>query len=175
MFELWQIFLSFFLIGLGAYGGGLVTIPLIQHEIVVSRHWLTMAEMSKVIALAQMTPGPIAINAATFTGYQLGGISGAIAATIAVVLPSAILMTGLLALLHKFKKNTYLNTFRKIVKSAALGLILFAAGSFSYHMLTDVWIWLLAGVSLILLFLTEQRCHPVLIILGAGICGLFLF
>ena len=78
MHSLLDLFISFLIIGVGAYGGGLVTVPLIQHEIVVRYKLLTLREMSELLAIAQMTPGPVSINTATFTGYRLAGITGSI-------------------------------------------------------------------------------------------------
>jgi len=88
-----KLAVSFMLIGLGAYGGGMVTIPLIQHELVQNRQWLKFDEMGQILAIAQITPGPIAINAATFTGYRLSGVPGALLATAAVILPSLLILS----------------------------------------------------------------------------------
>jgi len=75
-----QLFLSFLLIGIGAYGGGLLTIPLIQHEIGVQQGWLSFDEIASLLAIAQMTPGPIAVNTATFVGFRISGLIGSAAA-----------------------------------------------------------------------------------------------
>ncbi|HDN85562.1 MAG TPA: chromate transporter, partial [Candidatus Aerophobetes bacterium] len=83
-----SLFLTFLKIGLFAYGGGYAMIPLIQHEMVTSSGWLAMSEFLKIITVAEMTPGPIAINLATFTGYKLAGFPGAVVSTIGVILPS---------------------------------------------------------------------------------------
>lgn len=89
--------LAFARIGVGAFGGGISTIPLIEHELVVNYGWLSPSEFSQVLALAQVTPGPIAINAATFVGVQQAGIIGAFVATLSVVLaPLTILLIVLL-------------------------------------------------------------------------------
>ncbi|NCC58150.1 MAG: chromate transporter, partial [Synergistales bacterium] len=79
------LFITFVRIGLGAFGGGLATIPFIHYELVVSNPWLTEREFSDVVSLAQMTPGPVAVNAATFVGYRIAGLAGSIAATTGVV------------------------------------------------------------------------------------------
>ncbi len=79
------LFFTFIRIGLGAFGGGLATIPFIHHELVVSHAWLTEREFAEVVSLAQMTPGPVAVNAATYVGYRLAGFAGSLTATIAVV------------------------------------------------------------------------------------------
>ncbi|MFA7362781.1 MAG: chromate transporter, partial [Aminobacteriaceae bacterium] len=69
------LFITFVRIGLGAFGGGLATIPFIHYELVVSNPWLTEREFSDVVSLAQMTPGPVAVNAATFVGYRIAGLA----------------------------------------------------------------------------------------------------
>ena len=88
-------------IGLGAFGGGLAMIPFFHHELVVLHAWLTEAEFGEVISLAQMTPGPIAINAATFVGYRLAGIAGSVAATTAVVGAPLLVLAGILWLFSR--------------------------------------------------------------------------
>ena len=113
---------SFMIIGLSACGGGLVTIPLIQHEMVNIRHWLTLSDVTKLLAIAQMTPGPIAINAATFVGFQVAGVIGSLMSTLAVIFPSiAILffsekekMLSLFFLTKKTKKKTIKKQKNKI-------------------------------------------------------------
>ena len=76
--------LAFARIGIGAFGGGISTIPLIEHELVMNYGWLTLEEFNQVLALAQVTPGPIAINAATFVGYHQAGVLGSLIATLSV-------------------------------------------------------------------------------------------
>ena len=88
---LYQLFLVFFQVGLFSIGGGLAAIPLIQEQIVTQHAWMTLAEFTDLITIAQMTPGPIAINSATFIGLRLGGPLGAIISTIACILPGAII------------------------------------------------------------------------------------
>ena len=83
-----QLFLSFLNIGLFSFGGGYAAMPLIQAQVVDVHHWLTMTEFTDLITISQMTPGPIAINSATFVGTRIAGIPGAVAATIGCILPS---------------------------------------------------------------------------------------
>ena len=126
MDSLFELFISFLIIGIGAYGGGLVTVPLIQHEIVVKYKWLTLREMSELLAIAQMTPGPISINTATFTGYRLAGVAGSIMATAAVVLPSIIFFTLLTPIITQFKENSHFYRINKSLQLGVLSLILYA-------------------------------------------------
>ncbi|MGI6605387.1 MAG: chromate transporter [Firmicutes bacterium] len=89
-----DLFLTFFKIGLFSFGGGYPILALIQKEIVLIKHWLSMSQFLDVAAISQVTPGPIAINSATFVGYKMAGVVGSIVATIGLVLPSvAIVLT----------------------------------------------------------------------------------
>ena len=94
-----QLFLSFVQIGLFSVGGGYAAIPLIQSQVVETHGWLTMNEFTNLITIAEMTPGPIGVNSATFTGLQIAGIPGAIAATFGSIFPSCILVS-ILALVY---------------------------------------------------------------------------
>ena len=86
-----QLFLSFLQIGAFSFGGGYAAMPLIQEQVVLQHSWLTMDSFSNLVTIAEMTPGPIAVNAATFVGTQIAGIPGAIVATLGCILPSCIL------------------------------------------------------------------------------------
>ena len=83
-----QLYWSFFKIGLFSIGGGYASLPLIQKEVVDLHQWITMTEFTDIITISQMTPGPIAINTSTFVGTQIGGLLGAIVATLGCVSPS---------------------------------------------------------------------------------------
>ena len=83
----WQLFLSFLQIGALSFGGGYAAMPLIESQIVTSHGWLTMTEFANLVTIAEMTPGPIAVNAATFVGTKIGGVPGALVATAGCILP----------------------------------------------------------------------------------------
>lgn len=104
MKELWKIFLTFFKIGAFTFGGGYAMIPLIQHETVNNHKWVTDEDILDIVAIAESTPGPIAINAATFIGYRVKGIPGAMAATLGVVLPSFVIILAISFVLRRFKE-----------------------------------------------------------------------
>ena len=82
-----QLFWSFFQIGLFSIGGGYAAMPLIQNQVVDLHHWLTLSEFTDLITISQMTPGPIAINSATFVGIRIGGVGGALVSTLGCILP----------------------------------------------------------------------------------------
>lgn len=172
---LFKLFMSFALIGIGAYGGGLVTIPLIQHELVESRHWLEFSEMARIVAISQMTPGPIAVNAATFIGFRLSGILGAAIATIAVVLPSIVILVLLMPWIDRFKNNGYVSRFGQGIQIGVLSLILFAVWSYG-HAAIKGWLDLVIAAAAFLFLVTfEGKLHPILVILACGAIGVIIF
>ena len=103
-----QLFWSFLQIGLFSFGGGYADMPLIQAQIVTQHGWLGMAEFTDLVTISQMTPGPIAINAATFVGLRVAGVSGALAATVGCMLPSCVLVTLLARLYLRYRKLSLL-------------------------------------------------------------------
>ena len=88
-----QLFWSFIQIGMFSFGGGYAAMPLIQGQVVNTHEWLTMTEFTDLITISQMTPGPIAVNSATFVGMKIAGIPGAVVATLGCILPSCIIVT----------------------------------------------------------------------------------
>ena len=99
-----QVFVSFFKIGAFTFGGGYAMIPLIQKEAVEKRHWVTDEDILDIIAIAESTPGPIAINSATFVGYKAAGVLGSVCATLGVVLPSFTIILFLSFVLKQFSE-----------------------------------------------------------------------
>ena len=93
MMILWLLFISFIQIGLLSFGGGYASLPLIQEQVITLYHWIDMAEFNDLITISQMTPGPIAINAATFVGLKMADLPGALVATLGCVIPSCIIVT----------------------------------------------------------------------------------
>ena len=102
--ELAKVFATFFKIGAFTFGGGYAMIPLIQKETVENHKWITDDDILEIIAIAESTPGPIAINSATFVGYRTCGVLGALAATLGVVLPSFLLILGISYVLREFQE-----------------------------------------------------------------------
>ena len=104
MKKLWQLFLVFFKIGAFTFGGGYAMIPIIQREVVENKKWVTDDDILNVIAIAESTPGPIAINSATFIGYKVAGVIGAACATLGVVIPSFVIISVIAYFLNKFSE-----------------------------------------------------------------------
>ena len=101
--QLFQIFTTFMKIGIFTFGGGYAMIPLIQRETVVKRKWVDDDDILDIVAIAESTPGPIAINASTFVGYRIGGFFGAVAGTVGMVLPSFIIILAISFVLNSFQ------------------------------------------------------------------------
>ena len=99
-----QLFFSFLQIGTFSFGGGYAALPLIQNQVVSLHHWISMAEFTDLITISQMTPGPIAINAATFVGMKLTGMPGAVVATLGYITPSCIIVTIIAKLYLKYRE-----------------------------------------------------------------------
>ncbi len=102
--QLFQVFFTFFRIGAFTFGGGYAMIPLIQNEAVEKHHWVTDDDILEIIAIAESTPGPIAINSATFVGYRAAGVLGSVFATLGVVLPSFVIILILSFVLQAFQE-----------------------------------------------------------------------
>jgi len=101
--KLWQVFAAFFKIGAFTFGGGLAMIPLIQKEAVENHGWVTDDDILEIVAIAESTPGPIAINSATFVGYRAAGVIGSAAATFGTVLPSFVIILLISYVLRQFQ------------------------------------------------------------------------
>ncbi|MDD3051772.1 MAG: chromate transporter [Candidatus Cloacimonetes bacterium] len=172
---MFQLFKSFFLIGLGAYGGGLVVIPLIQHEIVNKQGWLDLKEMASLLAISQMTPGPIAINAATFVGFQTNGFWGALLASLSVILPSVIILSIMAPVIDKSKNNIHVRMLREGFQMGVLSLILFAVWSYGNAVISNLLELAVGTAAFIILVIFEGKMHPIYVILGCGILGLLIF
>lgn len=113
--RVWLLFLTFLKIGAFTFGGGYAMIPLIQRETVEKKHWIADSDILEIVAIAESTPGPIAINAATFVGYRVAGFFGALAATVGVVLPSFLIIAVISCILREFEQL-------KVVKYAFFGI-----------------------------------------------------
>ena len=119
----WQLFLSFLQIGMFSFGGGYAALPLIQEQVVTQHGWLSRSEFTDLIMISQMTPGPIAVNSATFVGIRLAGFLGALAATFGCILPSCILVTVLSYLYLKYRKMSMLQGVLETLRPAVVSMI----------------------------------------------------
>ena len=122
-----NLFLIFFKVGLFSFGGGYAILPLMQHEVVDVNKWISFQEFMDIVAVSQITPGPISINLATHVGYRIGGVIGSTIATSSVILPSIIIMVIIVVFLKKFSKMLVVQRIFKALRITVVGLIL-AAG-----------------------------------------------
>lgn len=125
----WQLFLVFVQVGLFSVGGGYAAIPLIQDYVVEGHGWLTMTDFTDLITIAEMTPGPIAINSATFVGMRVGGLGGAVLATLGCILPSGIIVCLFGVSLFQIQKTHAGAGNARTLRPAVVGLIAPAAVS----------------------------------------------
>lgn len=118
-----QLFLSFLQIGALSFGGGYASMPLIEAQIVTCHGWLTMTEFSDLVTIAEMTPGPIAVNAATFVGTKVAGVLGALVATAGCILPACVLVTLIARLYLKYRNLTVLQSVLGSLRPAVVAMI----------------------------------------------------
>lgn len=123
MISIFDIFLSFIKIGLFAFGGAYAVLPLIEEQMVTNTKWMTFTEFSDLVAIDELTPGPIIINSSTFIGMKLGGMPGAIVATLACVIPGCILALVLITLYRKYKEIPVISETIKTLKCMSVALI----------------------------------------------------
>lgn len=177
----WQLFISFVQIGLFSFGGGYAAMPLIQNQVVTLRQWLTMTEFTDLITISQMTPGPIAINSATFVGMKIAGVPGALAATIGCILPSCIIVTILAKLYLRYRNLSVLQSVLHSLRPAVVALIAAAGVSI---LLTAFWgtdaairlsgtNWVLAVIFVLCIPLLKKfHWNPILVMVLAGVLNL---
>lgn len=168
-----NLFLAFLRVGFFAFGGGLAALPLIEREIVDTYRWLTKKEFLELLTLSQLTPGPIAINAATFTGFKVGGILGAFVATAAFCLPSLLLTLLVATFVHHFRRNPRVEGFLRGLRPALLALLLRVAFSVIHDGIRDPFTLILSAACVLLLFLRKVEEIPLL--LAGGILGLLWY
>jgi len=159
----------FLKIGTFTFGGGIVIIPMIENEVVNNYSWLTKAEFIDAVTLGQITPGPIIISA-TFIGYKVCGIVGAIIATASVILPSFIMICLATEAIKKFRENKILANFLRGARVAVIGMVFDAGVSIGRSSLVDLKTVLIAAASIICLF--KYKINPIWVLLGAGTVGL---
>ena len=183
-----QLFYTFFKIGLFGFGGGYAMISMIQGEVVTRHEWLSSNEFTDIIAISQMTPGPIGINSATYVGYSAVvnagyshavGILGSTIATVSVVLPSFILMVLISKFFLKYQKHPIIASVFEGLRPGVVGLLAAAAlvlmnrenfGTYNWQILTSI--ILFAGT-----FIASYRykVNPILLIVICGIIGYVTF
>ena len=186
-----QLFITFSKIGIFNFGGGYAMISLIQNEVVEKHQWLTVSEFTDIVAVSQTTPGPIGINAATYTGYtaavnagypEWAAILGALIASLSVMWLPFMLMVSISRYLIKRSKSKFVTDIFSVLRPAIVGLIAAAAmlliteenfGSPSenmFHFITSIILFILAFVGTRI-----YKLHPILMIVFCGLAGLLIF
>ncbi|OXS76593.1 chromate transporter [Domibacillus enclensis] len=176
---MWLLFKTFFVIGLVSFGGGYAIIPVIKVA-VVRQGWMNTQTFTDVVAIAGMSPGPIATNTAVFTGFQVNGLSGAAVAALAMVLPSLILVLVVASFFGRLNHNRTMKAVFYGLRPVVIALILFAAVTFalSAGMTNGVNTHTasLVGIFLFSLFLLVKRgAHPAYVIGMAGLLGMAFY
>ena len=173
-----QLFFSFLQVGLFSFGGGYAAMPLIQGQVVTMHQWLSMSEFTDLITISQMTPGPIAVNSATFVGIKVAGLPGAIAATAGCILPSCILVTVIAKLYLKYRNMELLQGVLGSLRPAVVAMIASAGITI---LITAFWgnrdLIALAGTkwSLVVIFvvcmilLRKVKMNPIWVMVLAGV------
>lgn len=188
----WELFYTFFKIGLFTFGGGYAMLPLIQDE-VISHNWIPMEDFINFIAVSESTPGPFAINMATYVGTQmgaakgglgtyLGGLLGGVCSTLGVVMPSFIVILIVAKLFEQFKKNKLVKGAMSGLKPAAVGLIaaavvsmaliVFVPDGFSTAIFTSVEFYISLALFAVMSILAFKKVHPILIIVISAVVGI---
>lgn len=181
-----QLFWSFLKVGIFTFGGGLAMVALIQNEVTQNHQWLSAQEFTDVVAVSQMTPGPVGINTATYTGYSAVlnagyapwmAVGGSLLASLAVVLLPMLLMVLAVRFLQRYQDNSYVTKVLKLLRLVVIGVIAAAAlqlatvESFGQPGLNSRFV-VCVGVFLVVFVLSLKKKNPVVLMLGAGAVGM---
>ena len=178
----WKLFFSFLQVGLFSIGGGYAAMPLIQAQVVTENSWLTMAEFADLVTIAEMTPGPIVINAATFVGIRVAGIGGALIATVGSIFPSLIFVSLLAFVYFRYKKMALLQSVLASLRPAVVALIasagisvalqvIFSGGTMPVKNISYVGVVLFLAAFFVL---RKFKWNPILVMLLCGACSLIV-
>ena len=168
--QLWKVFATFFKIGAFTFGGGYAMIPLIQKETVENHKWITDDDILEIIAIAESTPGPIAINSATFVGYRTCGVLGSVAATLGVVLPSFVIIYAISFVLRQFQELAAVQYAFQGIRAGVLALLCKALWGM-YKKNTKNWVsYIVMAACFILTGIFDVSVLPVLV--GCAVFGL---
>ncbi len=178
MWTLLQLFVSYLKIGFFGFGGGYAMLSLIHSEVVEHNAWLTNGEFSDIVAISQMTPGPIALNSATYIGYEVAGVWGSIVATVAVCLPALTLMMLITRFFLKLHDNIYVKSVVAGMKPVVVGMIMSAAlllilpHSAEGRSFIDGWSW---AIFVVVLIASARKVNPILLIVCSGLAGVLIY
>lgn len=164
-----ELFFEFLMIGAMSFGGGYGTLSMIENSAVIRRGWLTSSQLHELIAISEVTPGPIALNAASFTGYSVGGPPGAVVATIGCILPSCAAAAVLVSFFSKHQNHPIIASVMKVIKAAVCAMIFSAFFSVFAGVINQDPIYLILFFAALIV---SQKISPVLTIFLSGCAGL---
>lgn len=173
-----QLFISYLKIGFFGFGGGYAMLSLIQNEVVVQNAWMTNAEFTDIVAISQMTPGPIAINSATYVGYTVAGFWGSVVATVSVCLPALTLMILITRFFLLLRDNRYVKGLIAGMRPVVIGMIGAAAlllmfpSSKEGASFIDGWSWVLFIGAMVASY---KKVNPILLIVLSAILGIAIY
>lgn len=183
-----EIFFSFFQIGLFSIGGGYAALPLIENQVIEAHNWLTVTEFADLLTISQITPGPIAINSATFVGTKVAGLSGAIIATIGCVTPAFIILLILSYFYFKYKNLLTIQGILRglrpavvsLIASAGISILLLAIFKSEETSLSNINLGDINFISIIIIgislfILRKYKTDPIKIMLITGIIGILVY
>ncbi len=153
-------------------------LSLIQHEVVVNHGWITNAALSDIIAISQMTPGPIAINSATYIGYTIAGLGGSIVATIAVCLPSLTIMVLITQFFLRLKNSRYMECVMTSMRPSVIGMIAAASMLLIFPedqqgaSMIDTWSWVLFAAAFVA---SLRKVNPITLIILSAVAGIAIY
>lgn len=164
-----QLFVAFFKIGLFTFGGGYAMIPLIQREVVEKKKWITDDDVLEIIAIAESTPGPIAINSATFIGFKVCGFWGSFFATLGVVLPSFLIILAISNVLKEFSHLKPVQYAFNGIRAGVLALIIKSLYTMYKKVKKNLFAYILMGISFVLTAFLDL--NVLIVIIGCGVAG----
>ena len=180
-----ELFWSFFQIGLFSIGGGYAAMPLIQNQVVDIHPWLTMTQFADIMTIAEMTPGPIAVNSATFVGIQIAGIPGAIIATLGCVFPSCVIVLTLAYVYYRFRGLGMVQGILAGLRPAVVAMIASAGISLLIMALygqrtlpadlTSLDVIALCIFAVGFFILRKWKLNPLYVMAGSGVIGIILY
>lgn len=173
MSNLISLFFTFLKIGMFGFGGGYAMLPFIQNEVVSGRGWITQNQFLDIIGISQMTPGPVSINAATFVGFNVGGIWGSLFATFGVVIFSFIAVVLISKSMQKFKNNKYIEAAINGMKPVLIALIISAFVSLARDSYVDIKSIVVGSIALMMLL--SKKVHPIFVIAISAVLGIVLY
>lgn len=172
------LFISYLKIGFFGFGGGYAMLSLIHSEVVVRNGWITNGKFTDIVAISQMTPGPIAINSATYIGYEVAGIFGSVVATVAVCLPAMTLMMLITHFFLRLEHNRYVRGVVMGMRPVVVGMIASAAlllilpHDTEGQSFIDGWSWAIFAIALLL---SARKFNPILLIVASGVAGVVIY